>query len=112
MKKIECIMRPNKLEEVKNAFADFGIKGMTVTMVMGCGLQMGRTEVYRGSTYTVNLIQKVKIEVVVSDNILHEVVEMIKREAYTGKIGDGKLFIYDIEDAIRIRTGESGESAI
>lgn len=112
MKKIECIIRPTKLENVKDAFAKFGIKGMTITNVFGCGLQMGRTEVYRGNTYTINLLPKMKIEVVVSDETLEQVIDIVRKEAYTGEIGDGKIFIYNVEDAIRIRTGEIGESAI
>lgn len=112
MKKIECIIRPAKLEEVKEALGKFGVKGMTVTNVIGCGLQQGKTEVYRGSTYTINLLPKTKLEIVVRDESLDKVVEIITQTARTGDIGDGKIFVYDMVDAIRIRTGESGESAI
>lgn len=112
MKKIECIIRPTKLEAVKEAFGEYGINGMTITNVFGCGLQKGHTEMYRGSKYTVNLLPKMKLELVVADDKLDEVVSIIRREAKTGEIGDGKIFIYTIDDVIRIRTGETGESAI
>lgn len=112
MKKIECIIRASKLESVRDALGQFGIKGMTVSNVLGCGLQKGRTEVYRGTSMSVFLLPKTKIEIVVSDNLLKEIVDLIIKEAYTGKIGDGKIFITNIESAIRIRTGESGEAAI
>ncbi|GAW91963.1 P-II family nitrogen regulator [Calderihabitans maritimus] len=112
MKKIECILRPSKFEEVKEALGEFGIHGMTVTNVIGCGLQKGKTEVYRGSTYTINLLPKVKIEIVTTDELVEKVVEIIRAKAATGEIGDGKIFIYPVENAIRIRTGEVGEEAI
>lgn len=112
MKKIECIIRTNKLEDVKEALGRYGINGMTITNVLGCGLQMGKTEFYRGSEYAINLLPKVKFEVVVADANVQDVVKIIQKEAVTGKIGDGKIFIYNVEDAIRIRTGETGENAI
>ncbi|MDN5348127.1 MAG: nitrogen regulatory protein 1 [Clostridia bacterium] len=112
MKKIEAIIRPSRLEEVKEALGKFGIHGMTVTHVTGCGLQKGKTEVYRGSQYTIDLLPKVKIEIIIRDSSLEEVVEVILNHARTGHIGDGKIFIYPVEEAIRIRTGERGEEAI
>ncbi|MEL7567339.1 MAG: P-II family nitrogen regulator [Dehalobacterium sp.] len=112
MKKIECIIRPSKLDDVKEALDKAGIKGMTVTNVIGCGLQRGVKEYYRGSSYTVNLIPKIKIEVVLVDNLLEKAISTITSTARTGELGDGKLFIYDVADAIRIRTGESGENAL
>lgn len=112
MKKIECIIRPAKLEEVKEALGKFGIKGMTVTNVIGCGLQQGKTEVYRGSTYTINLLPKTKVEIVVPDDNLDKVIDIIVQNARTGDIGDGKIFVYDILNTVRIRTGESGEDAV
>ena len=112
MKKLECIIRPAKLEDVKEALGVAGVKGMTVTNVIGCGLQQGKTEVYRGSTYTINLLPKVKIEIVIPDSSVDEIIDVIVKTAKTGEIGDGKIFIYDMLNAIRIRTGESGESAV
>jgi len=112
MKKLECIIRPSKLEAVKEALGQYGVQGMTVTQVLGCGLQKGKTEVYRGSEYTVDLLPKVKLELVISDAKVEEVVQIVKENAATGKIGDGKIFISSMEDAVRIRTGERGDSAI
>lgn len=112
MKKVECIIRPEKLEEVKEALNSIGIKGMTVTQVFGCGLQKGRTEYYRGVEVSINLLPKVKIEMVVPDSEIGRVVDLIVNSARSGNIGDGKIFIYNVEDAIRIRTGERGEKAI
>lgn len=112
MKKIECIIRPAKFEEVKDALAKIGVRGMTVTHVLGCGLQYGKTEMYRGSEYTIDLLPKVKIEIVIGDDRVGEVVEVVTGAAKTGKIGDGKIFVYSVEDAIRIRTGETGEGAL
>lgn len=112
MKKIETIVRPGKLEDVKDALGEFGIHGMTVTQVIGCGLQKGKKEIYRGTEYTIDLLPKFKIEMVVKDDMVDEVVELLKKTAYTGKIGDGKIFISNIENAIRIRTGETGDEAI
>ena len=112
MKKIDCIIRPSKLDEVKDALYEAGVKGMTVSNVMGCGAQRGMRESYRGSTYAVNLIPKIKIEVVVADDILDQAVSIIMDKAHTGSLGDGKLFVCEVERVIRIRTGESGESAL
>ena len=112
MKKVDCIIRPTKLEEVKDALARFGVKGMTVTHVIGCGLQGGRTEYYRGTEYNVNLIPKVKIEIVIADREVEALIEKLAAAARTGDIGDGKIFVMDIENAVRIRTGEDGEAAI
>ncbi len=112
MKKIEAIIKPFKLEEVKEALAEVGVQGMTVTEVKGFGRQKGHTEIYRGSEYTVDFLPKVKIEVVVDDAQSAGVAEAIVKSANTGKIGDGKVFISTIEEAIRIRTGETGSSAV
>ena len=112
MKKIEAVIRPIKLEEVKSALAEIGVQGMTVTDVRGFGRQQGRTEKYRGNTYTVNLLPKVRLEVVVPDSISEEAIAIIEDAARTGEIGDGKIFVYPVERAIRIRTGEEGEGAL
>jgi nitrogen regulatory protein P-II 1 len=112
MKKIEAIIKPFKLEEVKEALAGVGVQGLTVTEVKGFGRQKGHTEIYRGSEYTVDFLPKIKIEVVLSDAIEKQAVEAIVRAAKTGKIGDGKVFVSNIESAVRIRTEESGEEAI
>ena len=112
MKKIECIIRPGKLEEVKDAINRFGVQGMTVYQVIGCGLQKGRKEVYRGTELTINLLPKVKMEVVVNDRDADEVVKIMSKAAATGQIGDGKIFVSLVENAVRIRTGDSGEKAI
>jgi len=112
MKKIECITRPLKVEAIKDALGQIGIVGMTVTEVRGCGKQRGRTERYRGAEYVVSLLPKVKIEVVVADEQVDDVVNAILATARTGEIGDGKIFVLPVEQAIRIRTGESGEDAI
>jgi len=112
MKKIEAIIKPFKLEEVKEALADLGIEGMTVSEVKGFGRQKGHTEIYRGSEYTVDFLPKIKIEVVVTDSLLDSALAAIVKSAKTGKIGDGKVFVSPVEDAIRIRTDETGEKAI
>ncbi len=112
MKKIEAIIKPFKLEEVKDALAELGIEGMTVSEVKGFGRQKGHTEIYRGSEYTVDFLPKIKVEVVLADNLLEEATNAIIKAAKTGKIGDGKVFVYHIEDAIRIRTEETGERAV
>ena len=112
MTKIECIIRPGKLEDVKDALGKFGIHGMTVSQVIGCGLQKGRTEVYRGTEYSINLLPKIKVEIVLSDKYADEVIKLITEAARTGEIGDGKIFTCPVQNAIRIRTGETGESAI
>ena len=112
MKKIEAIIKPFKLDEVKDALHTLGIQGITVLEAKGFGRQKGHTELYRGAEYVVDFLPKVKIEVVVDDNIVDEVVEAIKQSAMTGRIGDGKIFITSIDDAVRIRTGETGSEAI
>jgi len=112
MKLIIAIIKPFKLEEVKEALAEAGIEGMTVTEVKGFGRQKGQTEIYRGAEYIVNFLPKVKIEVAVTDEIVDRVVEAIQAAAQTGKIGDGKIFIFDIVHAIRIRTGETDNDAL
>lgn len=112
MKKIEAIIKPFKLDEVKDALNEIGIQGMTVTEVKGFGRQKGHTELYRGAEYVVDFIPKIKIEIVTSDSLAPKVVEAIERSAKTGKIGDGKIFIYPVEEVIRIRTGERGETAV
>jgi nitrogen regulatory protein P-II 1 len=112
MKKIEAIIKPFKLEEVKDALADLGIEGMTVSEVKGFGRQKGHTEIYRGSEYTVDFLPKIKIEVVLADSLLENAVAAIVKAAKTGKIGDGKVFVSPVEEAIRIRTDETGEKAV
>lgn len=112
MKKLECIIKPFKLEDVKEALSELGLHGMTVSEVKGFGRQKGHTELYRGSEYTVDFLPKVKIEVVVPDDLLEKAVEVVGNAAKTGKIGDGKIFVYPMEDVVRIRTGERGEEAI
>jgi nitrogen regulatory protein P-II 1 len=112
MKKIEAIIKPHKLEEVKEALNEIGIKGMTVTEIKGYGRQKGHKEIYRGAEYQVDFMPKVKIEIVVEKDQADQVVETIVKSARTGKIGDGKIFILPVEEVIRIRTGERGESAI
>ena len=112
MKKIEAIIKPFKLEEVKDALADIGIEGMTVSEVKGFGRQKGHTEIYRGSEYTVDFLPKIKMEVVVADDQLERALEVIQTAARTGKIGDGKVFVSQIDEAIRIRTDETGDKAV
>ena len=112
MKKVEAIIKPFKLDEVKDALSKIGIYGMTVTEVKGFGRQKGHVEVYRGAEYEVTFIPKIKIEVVVPDAIIDKVISTIIDKAKTGSIGDGKIFLYSLEDVIRIRTGEKGEAAI
>ena len=112
MKLIKAIIKPFKLEEVKEALADIGIEGMTVSEVKGFGRQKGHTEIYRGSEYTVDFLPKVKLETVVSDDLVTKGVDAIVSASQTGKIGDGKLFIIPIEEAVRIRTGEKGDEAL
>lgn len=112
MKRIECIIRPVRFEAVKEALNDLGISGMTVTDVRGFGRQQGHTEKYRGSTYVVNLLPKIKVEIVVPDERVEEVVSAILEAARTGEIGDGKIFIAPVEEVVRIRTGERGEAAL
>ena len=112
MKKIEAIIKPFKLEEVKDALAEIGIEGMTVSEVKGFGRQKGHTEIYRGSEYTVDFLPKIKLEVVAPDERVDAAVQAIVKAAKTGKIGDGKVFVSNIEDAIRIRTDERGDKAV
>jgi nitrogen regulatory protein PII len=112
MKKIEAIIKPFKLEEVKEALADIGVEGMTVSEVKGFGRQKGHTEIYRGSEYTVDFLPKIKIEVVITDAQTDPAVAAILKAAKTGKIGDGKIFISPVESAVRIRTEETGEKAV
>lgn len=112
MKKIEAIIKPFKLEDVKDALAEIGIEGMTVVEVKGFGRQKGHTEIYRGSEYTVDFLPKVKFEIVVGDSLVQDAVDAIVKAAKTGKIGDGKVFVLPIESVVRIRTEETGESAI
>ncbi len=112
MKKIEAIIKPFKLDEVKEALSEIGTFGMTVTEVKGFGRQKGHTELYRGAEYVIDFLPKIKIELVVDDNMAEKVVETIMTAARTGKVGDGKIFIIPVEDAIRIRTGERGVEAL
>lgn len=112
MKKIDCIIRPSKLESVKDSLFELGVRGMTVSNVLGCGTQQGKTEVYRGNKYTINLLPKVKIEIVVSDDMVPTILPILTQTARTGEIGDGKIFIYELENSVRIRTGESGIEAV
>ena len=112
MKKIEAIVKPFKLDEVKEALAEVGVQGLTVIEAKGFGRQKGHTELYRGAEYVVDFLPKVKIEVVVADHQVHAVVEAIQNAARTGRIGDGKIFVLPVDEVIRIRTGERGEEAL
>lgn len=112
MKKIEIITRPEKLDEIKEALDRMGFQGMTVSEVIGCGLQKGRKGVFRGQEYSINLISKIKIEIVTRDKWVDDIVSRVAEVARTGEIGDGKIFIYPVERAVRIRTGECGDDAI
>ena len=112
MKLVKAIIKPFKLEDVKEALSEIGIEGMTVTEVKGFGRQKGHTEIYRGSEYTVDFLPKVMVEVAVPDNLTGKVVEAVKGAARTGKIGDGKIFVIPVEAAVRIRTGEHGNGAV
>jgi len=112
MKKIEAIIKPFKLDEVREALSEIGVTGLTVTEVKGFGRQKGHTELYRGAEYVVDLLPKVKLEVVVADSLLERAVEAVINAAHTGKIGDGKIFVTAVEQVVRIRTGESGEAAV
>ncbi len=112
MKKIEAIVKPFKLDEVKNALTKIGVQGMTISEVKGFGRQKGHTEVYRGAEYTIDFVPKAKIELIVTDDLATQAIETIERAAKTGKIGDGKIFISTVEEVIRIRTGERGRDAI
>ncbi|MDP6625612.1 MAG: P-II family nitrogen regulator [Nitrospinota bacterium] len=112
MKKIEAIIKPFKLDEVKDKLNEIGIKGITVSEVKGFGRQKGHTELYRGAEYVVDFLPKIKLEIIVSDSMVEEVVESITKTAQTGRIGDGKIFVFPIEDIVRIRTGEHGDDAV
>ena len=112
MKKVEAIIKPFKLDDVREALSDIGLTGMTVTEVKGFGRQKGHTELYRGSEYQVDFLPKSKLEIVVSDDKVEQVIEVIQKVARTGQVGDGKIFVIPIEDVVRIRTGESGDAAV
>jgi len=112
MKLVTAIIKPFKLDEVREALAAVGVQGITVTEVKGFGRQKGHTELYRGAEYVVDVLPKVKVEAAIRDDLLDQVIEAIEKSASTGKIGDGKIFVFDVEQVIRIRTGESGESAL
>lgn len=112
MKKVECIIRPFKLEEVREALMEVGVQGMTVSEVRGFGRQRGHKEIYRGSEYNIEFVPKLKLEIVVNEDIVEEVIDTVLKTASTGKIGDGKIFITPVEEVIRIRTGERGVTAI
>lgn len=112
MKKIEAIIKPFKLDDVREALSDIGVNGLTVTEVKGFGRQKGHTELYRGAEYVVDFLPKIKLELVVADTIVDTAVDAIIKAAHTGKIGDGKIFVSSVEQVIRIRTGETGESAV
>jgi nitrogen regulatory protein P-II 1 len=112
MKKIEAIIKPFKLDEVREALSDIGVTGLTVTEVKGFGRQKGHTELYRGAEYVVDFLPKIKVELVIADTLLDRAMEAIVTAARTGKIGDGKIFVSNMEQVVRIRTGESGEAAI
>ncbi|MBD3587300.1 P-II family nitrogen regulator [Salinimonas sp. HHU 13199] len=112
MKKIEAIIKPFKMDDVREALADVGIAGMTVTEVKGFGRQKGHTELYRGAEYQVDFLPKIKIDIIIDDDRVEQAVEAIEQAAKTGKIGDGKIFVYNVESALRIRTGETDQDAI
>ncbi|MDH5509544.1 MAG: P-II family nitrogen regulator [Nitrospinota bacterium] len=112
MKKIEAIIKPFKLDEVKDKLNEIGVLGMTVTEVKGFGRQKGHTELYRGAEYVVDFLPKIKLEVVVTDDMVEDVVTAISQSAHTGRIGDGKIFVLQVEEAVRIRTGERGDTAL
>ena len=112
MKKIEAIIKPFKLDEVREALSELGIMGLTATEVKGFGRQKGHTELYRGAEYVVDFLPKVKLDIVVTDEMVDKVIDSISKTAHTGKIGDGKIFVMNVEDAVRIRTGEKGNTAI
>ena len=112
MKKVEAIIKPFKLDEVREALSDIGVSGLTVTEVKGFGRQKGHTELYRGAEYVVDFLPKVKVELIIADNLVERAIEAIIKAARTGKIGDGKIFVTSVEQVVRIRTGESGEAAV
>jgi nitrogen regulatory protein P-II 1 len=112
MKKIEAIIKPFKLDEVREALSDIGVSGLTVTEVKGFGRQKGHTELYRGAEYVVDFLPKVKIEIVIADDLVETAIDSIIKAAHTGKIGDGKIFVMPVEQVVRIRTGETGDAAL
>jgi len=112
MKKIEAVIKPFKLDEVREALSSIGVNGLTVTEVKGFGRQKGHTELYRGAEYVVDFLPKIKLELVVADNMVESAMDAIIKSAHTGKIGDGKIFVSEIDQVVRIRTGETGESAV
>ena len=112
MKMVMAVIKPHKLDQVREALTNLGVEGMTATEVKGYGRQKGHTEIYRGAEYTVNFLPKVRIEVFVADSLIDQTVEVIQEAAKTGKIGDGKIFVYDVSSAVRIRTGETGDEAL
>ena len=112
MKKVEAIIKPFKLDEVKDKLNEIGVKGITVTEVKGFGRQKGHTELYRGAEYVVDFLPKIKMDIIIDDSLVEEVVNSIVKTAQTGRIGDGKIFITNLEEAVRIRTGERGEDAV
>ena len=112
MKLIKCIIQPYKLDDVKEALAGMKVQGMTVTEVKGFGRQKGHTELYRGAEYTVDFVPKVEIEIVVQDNMVKDALDAVVKAARSGKVGDGKIFVMNVEDSVRIRTGESGDAAL
>ena len=112
MKMVMAVIKPHKLDQVREALTGLGVEGMTATEVKGYGRQKGHTEIYRGAEYTVNFLPKVRVEVVAADSLIDQTVEVIQEAAKTGKIGDGKIFVYDVSSAVRIRTGEIGDEAL
>ena len=112
MKQIVAVIKPFKLDDVREALSETGVHGLTVTEVKGFGRQKGHTELYRGAEYVVDFLPKLKVETVVADDLVEQAIDAISKAAHTGKIGDGKIFVYDVEQVIRIRTGETGESAV
>jgi nitrogen regulatory protein P-II 1 len=112
MKKIEAIIRPFRIDDVRAALADIGVKGLTIGEVKGYGRQKGHTELYRGSEYQIDFLPKIKLEIIVPDAMVEKVIDAIMKSARTGQAGDGKIFLYPVEDAVRVRTGESGEDAL
>jgi nitrogen regulatory protein P-II 1 len=112
MKKVEAIIKPFKLDEVREALSEIGVTGLTVTEVKGFGRQKGHTELYRGAEYVVDFLPKVKVEVIIADSLVERAIEAVVKAARTGKIGDGKIFVTGVEQVVRIRTGESGEAAV
>lgn len=112
MKKLEIIIRPEKMEELKNTLDKVGIKGMMVSTVMGCGNQRGIREMYRGAELNINLLHKIKVDIIVPNSSVEEIIKKVRDTLNTGNVGDGKIFIYDVENAVRIRTGETGEEAL